>query len=171
MASEMILNQKKEYVAKLAESLKGAQSGILVDYRGTTVADDTKLRRDMRENGVTYGIVKNTLLRFAFNEIGYNELDEHLEGTTAIAYSDDAIAPARVLANFAKDHENFKIKGGFVEGKVVPLEQIMELSKLSSKNALIAQVLGGFNATIASLAICINAIVEKQGAPAAEAAE
>ena len=167
MASEKIINQKKEYVAQLAENLRNSQSGILVDYRGTTVADDTQLRRDMRNEGVTYGIVKNTLLRFALNEVGYNELDEHLNGTTAIAYSEDAIAPARVLAKFAKTHENFKIKGGFVEGKVVPLEQIMDLSKLSSKNALIAQVLGGFNATIASLAICINAIVEKQNAEVA----
>ena len=157
MPSEKILEQKKQVVADLCEKLKNSASGVLVDYSGTSVANDTKLRKNLREAGVNYSVVKNTLVKFAAKEAGLEGLDDVLNGTTALATSEnDLVAPAKILSEFAKDNENFKIKAGFIEEKVVSLAEVEALAKLPSKEVLLAQVLGGLNAPITGFANVLN---------------
>ena len=163
MASEKILQQKQQAVAELAEKFKTAASGVFVDYCGLTVAEDTELRNKLREAGVEYSVVKNTLTKRAANEAGFADFDEILNGPTALALSfDDVVAPAKVLADFAKDHEVMSVKAGFMDGKAMSLEEIDALAKIPSKDTLYARLAGGLNATIAGLARAINAIAEKQ---------
>ena len=120
MPNAKVLSEKQAIVASLTEKLQGAAAGIIVDYKGITVAEDTALRADCRKNEVDYAVVKNTLLRFAFNNVGLNELDDQLNGTTSLAIAADPVAPARVIADFAKKlNGKFEIKGGFMDGKVV----------------------------------------------------
>lgn len=165
MASEKILNAKKEAVAALIERLKNSAAGVIVDYKGTTVEDDTVLRREMREAGVEYTVVKNTLLRFAVRETGLEEVESVLEGTTAIATStEDVIAPAKILCTFAEKHDNFTVKAGFVDGKVVSLDEVQALAKTPSKETLLTQLVFTLNAPIKNLAVVLNQIAEKQEA-------
>ena len=172
MPNAKVLSEKQQIVADLTEKLKGAAAGVIVDYKGITVAEDTALRTECRKNNVEYSVVKNTLLRFAFNNVGFEELDEKLNGTTSIAIcNDDPIAPARVIAEYAKKlNDKFEIKGGFMDGKVLSLDEIMALAELPSKDVLQAQALGMMLAPITSLAIVLKAIAEKNGEPAAEEA-
>ena len=172
MPNAKVLSEKQAIVASLTEKLQGADAGVIVDYKGITVAQDTELRNQFRAAGVEYAVVKNTLTRFAANKAGYTEFDELLNGTTSMASTtDDPIAPARVICEFAKKNKNVvKIKGGMVEGKVLSVEELMSFGELPSKNALVAQVLGTFLAPISSLAVVLNQILEqKGGAPAEEA--
>ena len=174
MPNAKVLSEKQAIVAALAEQMKNASAGVFVDYKGITVEADTKLRADMRANNVEYAVVKNTLTRFAAKEIGFDELDPILNGTTALAISaEDPLAPCRMVGDFIQKNPkaSFAVKGGFVEGKVVDVDTIMALSKLTNKGDLIATVLGTLNAPIAALARALNAIAEKQGAPAEAAAE
>lgn len=176
MPSEKILEQKKQIVAELAEKLQNACAGVIVDYKGINVADDTKLRKELREAGVEYAVVKNTLLSRAAEAAGKDGLKTVLEGTTALALSnDDYVAAARILCNFAKDHENFKIKIGFTDDQILDAASVEALSKLPSREELVAKALGGLNAPIAGfvhvlnanlrgLVCALNAIAEKQGA-------
>lgn len=162
MPNAKVLEQKQAQVAALVEKIKHSASGVLVDYKGINVADDTALRKELREAGVEYSVIKNTMLKFAAREVGFDGLIEHLHGTTAVAFSsDDVVAPAKILANFAKGHDNFSIKSGFLEGAVVPVAKIEELAKLPSKEVLLAQTLYSFNYPIMQLAIALNAIAEK----------
>ena len=175
MPNIKVLESKKAIVDALAEKLQNATAAVFVDYKGITVAQDTELRNKFREAGVEYTVVKNTLTRFAANKAGYNQFDEMLNGTTSLAITTgDPIAPARVVCEFAKKNKNIlKIKGGFVEGSVLPVEQLQGFGELPSKDALIAQVLGTFLAPISSLAFVLDQIrQQKEGpAPAEEAAE
>ena len=173
MPNAKVLSEKQAIVAALTEQLKGAQSGILVDYKGITVAEDTALRHELRENDVQYGVVKNTLTRFAMNNVGLNELDDVLNGTTSLATcASDPIAPMRIVNKFAKKlNGKFEIKGGFMDGKVISLEEINALAELPSKDVLLAQTLGMMLAPITSLAIVLKAIAEKDGEAPAEEAE
>ena len=156
-----VLESKKQTVAALAEKMQNAAAGVLVDYRGITVEDDTTLRKELREAGVEYSVVKNTLTRFAANQIGYEAFDEHLHGTTALAVcSDDPIAPARILCKYAKNHENFKIKVGFMDGKVMDSSEVIAIAELPSKETLLSQVLYGFNAPLTKLAIALTEIAK-----------
>ncbi len=176
MPSEKILEQKKQIVAELTEKLKSACAGVIVDYKGINVADDTKLRRELREAGVDYFVVKNTLLSRAAKEAGIEGLDSVLEGTTALAVSkDDHVAAARILCKFAEKNKSIKPKAGFVEGKAIDVAEVENLSKLPSKEVLVAQVLGGLNApitgfvtvlngTMKGLVVALNTIAEKQSA-------
>ena len=172
MPNAKVLSEKQAIVAALTEQLKNAASGVLVDYKGITVAEDTALRVELRQNDVQYGVVKNTLVRFAMNNVGLNELDDVLNGTTSLATSaGDPIAPMRVVNKFAKQlNGKFTIKGGFMDGKVLSLDEIMALAELPSKDVLQAQALGMMLAPITSLAIVLKAIAEKNGEPAAEEA-
>ncbi|MBQ2691986.1 MAG: 50S ribosomal protein L10 [Clostridia bacterium] len=173
MPNAKVLSEKQAIVASMAEQMRNAKAGVFVDYKGITVEADTKLRADMRANNVEYSVVKNTLTRFAAKEVGFDELDSILNGTTSLAISmEDPIAPCRLVGDFIKKNPKatFAVKGGFVEGKVVDVETIMALSELTNKNDLIATVLGTLNAPIAAFARVINAIAEQQGAPAAETA-
>ena len=173
MPNAKVLSEKQAVVAALTEQLQGAASGVLVDYKGITVAEDTALRVELRQNDVKYGVVKNTLARFALNNVGLSELDEVLNGTTSLATCEsDPIAPMRVVNKYAKQlNGKFNIKGGFMDGKVLSLDEIMALAELPSKEVLQAQALGMMLAPITSLAIVLKAIAEKDGeaAPAEEA--
>ena len=172
MPNAKVLSEKQAIVAALVDNLKAASSGVLVDYKGITVAEDTALRHELRENGVEYAVVKNTLLRFAFNNTGLGDLDDLLNGTTSLATSaGDPIAPMRIVNKYAKQMgDRFNIKAGFMDGKVLPLDDVYALAELPSKDVLLGQVLGMMLAPITSLAIVIKAIAEKDGqAPAEEA--
>ena len=171
MPNAKVLSEKQAIVAALVEDLKAANSGVLVDYKGITVAEDTALRHELRENGVEYAVVKNTLLRRALDDVDLGELDGVLNGTTSMAISkEDPIAPMRIVNKYAKQMgDRFNIKAGFMEGKVLPLDDVYALAELPSKDALLGQVLGMMLAPITSLAVVIKAIAEKNGEPAAEA--
>ena len=145
MPNAKVLSEKQAIVAALTEKLQNAAAGVIVDYKGITVAEDTALRADCRENNVEYAVIKNTLLRFAFNNVGLNELDDQLNG-------------------------KFEIKGGFMEGKVVSLETVNALASIPALPVLQAQVLGTMLAPISALACVLKQIAEKDGAPAEEAA-
>ena len=178
LPSAKILEQKKQAVAELSEKLKGACVGVVVDYKGITVADDTKLRKELREAGNEYKVVNNTLLSRALKDAGIDGMDSVLEGTTAIAmHTEDYVSAAKILSKYAEDSKTFELKAGFVDGKVVDAEAIKNLAKLPSKEVLIAQTLGGLNApitgfvtvlngTMKGLVVALNAIAEKQGATA-----
>lgn len=177
MPSAKILESKKKIVADLSEKLKGSVAGVLVSYKGINVADDTKLRRELRAAGVEYAVVKNTLLSRASTDAGLDGFNNVLEGTTALATSkDDYVAAARILDQFASSSKKgFEIKAGFVEGKCISVDEVKDLAKLPSKEVLIAKALGGLNAPIAGFAgvlsgtmralVCaLNAVAEKQSA-------
>lgn len=171
MPNAKVLSEKQAIVNELTERLNAAKAGVLVDYSGITVADDTALRRKMREAGVEYTVVKNTLLRRANDNVGFSELDGVLNGTTSLATStEDPIAPARIINEFAEKLQNcFEIKGGFMDGKVMSVDDIVALAKIPPLPVLRAQVLGTMLAPISSLAVVLKAIAEKNGAPAEEA--
>lgn len=161
MPSEKVLEQKKAQVAEVAEALKSAQTGILVDYRGLTVEEDTKLRNNLRQAGVKYFVVKNTLLRLAAKEVGLDGLDEALHGPTALAVSEeDAVAPAKVMADFAKENDKLEIKTGFMDGAVMTLDEVKKLAATPNRETLIAKMLGSLNAPISNLARLLSTIVD-----------
>ena len=161
MPSEKVLEQKKAQVAEVAEALKSAQTGILVDYRGLTVEEDTKLRNNLRQAGVKYFVVKNTLLRLAAKEVGLDGLDEALHGPTALAVSEeDAVAPAKVMADFAKEYDKLEIKRGFMDGAVMTLDEVKKLAATPNRETLIAKMLGSLNAPISNLARLLSTIVD-----------
>ena len=167
MPSAQVLEAKKQQVADLIERFKAAQAGVLVDYRGLTVDQDTKLRNKLREAGVEYKVIKNTLIRFASKEVGLEALDSVLEGPTSVAMSDtDSVAPAKVIADFAKENEALEIKGGFLDGAVISLEEVKKLAATPSKEVLIAKLLGSLNSPISALARTLQAIVDGGVEPA-----
>ena len=167
MPNASVLEQKKAVVAELIEKIKAAQAGILVDYRGLTVEEDTKLRAKLREAGVEYKVEKNTLTRFAIKELGYDELDEQLNGPTSLAIStEDPVAPAKVISDFAKDNENLTIKAGFLDGKVISLDEIKTLANTPSREVLIAKIMGSLNSPISALARTLQALIDNGVEPA-----
>ena len=172
MPSEKILQAKKDAVVELVEKLKNAQAGVLVDYIGINVADDTKLRRELREAGVEYTVIKNSILHFAAKEAGYEGLDAYLSGSTALALSnDDPVAPAKILGKFADDSKGkFSVKCGFMDGEIMTEAEVMELSKLPSKEGLLTALVCALASPIKGIAIALNEIVEKNGGDEGEAA-
>ena len=172
MPNAKVLESKKAVVEALESKIKEASSVVFVDYKGITVAQDTELRKQFREAGVEYTVVKNTLTNFAAKNAGY-DFSEVLNGTTAMASTTgDPIAPARIVCEFAKKNKNtLSIKGGVVEGSVLSADQLNGFGELPSKDALVASVLGTFLAPISSLAFVLDQIrMQKDGsAPAAEA--
>lgn len=172
MPNAKVLESKKAVVAALADQLKKAQSGVLVDYSGITVAEDTELRAELRNGGVQYNVVKNNMLRRALDETGLQELDSVLDGTTSLATGEsDPIAPIRIVTDYVKKlgETKFHMKAAFLEGKVLSEGEIAQLATLSSKKDLQAQAMGTLLAPIVSLAAVLAAIVEsKGGAPVAE---
>ncbi len=164
MPNAKVLEQKKQLVAELKEKLDASIAGVVVNYSGTSVADDTALRKELRENNVNYFVVKNTLLARAVEGTELEGMKEVLEGTTAIALSnDDHTAAARILCKFAENHENFTVKAGFLDGKLTDLETIDTLAKLPSRDVLLATVCNVFQAPIAAFARVIQAVVDKNG--------
>ena len=167
MPSQKILEEKKQIVSTLAEQMKNAVSGVLVDYCGLSVEQDTQLRNKLREAGVEYKVVKNTLTRFAAKEIGFDELDEVLNGPTSLAISmTDEVAPAKVIADFAKDNEQLEIKAGFLDGKVLALDEIKVLAATPNRETLIAKMLGSLNAPVSNLVRTLQALVDNGVEPA-----
>lgn len=167
MPSEKVLEAKKALVAELAERLKASVSGIVVNYEGINVADDTAMRKELRECDVKYTVVKNTMLGRACEAAGLTGLEDVLSGTTAIATSEtDYAGAARILSKYAKSHEGFAIKSGFLDGEVIDMDKIYALSKLPTREVLLANVLGAFQAPIASFARGVQAIVDKGGVEA-----
>jgi large subunit ribosomal protein L10 len=166
------IEAKKQVVAEIVEKLSNSKSTIITDYRGLTVAETNELRKKLREAGVEYKVLKNTLTRRATAETGLTELDEHLNGPTAIAFSnDDVVAPAKILHNFAKEHKALEIKAGVVEGKVVGIDEIKELADLPSREGLLSMLLSVLQAPVRNFALAVKAVAEKDGeaAPAEEA--
>jgi len=174
--SEAKLQRKKEIVKELSEKIANAKSIVFADYRGLTVEQDTQMRKALREAGIEYKVVKNTLVKFALKENGHDGIDEYFNSPTAMALSDsDPVAPAKIISEYAKKFESLEIKTGIVEGKVVDINAIKELADLPSREVLIAKVLGGFNAPISGLVnvlngnirglvVALNAIAEKKAA-------
>lgn len=160
MPNAKVLEAKKAQVAEITDVLKNAATGVLVDYRGLTVDEDTKLRNDLRSAGVNYFVVKNTLLRLAANQVGLEELDGMLHGPTALAVSEDPVAPAKILFDFAKKNEKVEIKTGFMDGKIMSMDELATLAKTPSKEALIAKIMGSLNAPVSNLVRLLNTIAE-----------
>jgi large subunit ribosomal protein L10 len=162
MPNEKILSEKKAVVDTLTAKLK-SQAGVLVDYSGVTVAEDTEMRAKLRAENVDYSVVKNTLMRFAIKNVGLDELDPILNGTTSLAVSvDDPVAPARLIKEYSTKFENhFFIKGGFMDGKALSVDEINALADIPPMPMLYAQLLGTMLAPISQLAAVIKAIAEK----------
>lgn len=171
MPSKVILEQKQQVVADLAEKIKNSVSGVLVNYQGITVEDDTAMRKALREAGVKYMVVKNTLTGRACDMVGYSEMKQYLNGMTAIAISEnDAVAPAKVLKKFAEKVESFKILAGYLDGAVIDEKTVTALADIPSKETLIAKFLGSIQSPLYGLAYALQAIADKQSeaTPAAE---
>ena len=165
MPSAKVLEQKKQIVADLTDMLQNSVAGVVVDYKGINVAQDTELRTELRKNDVEYSVVKNTLTRFALDNCGLQEMNGILNGTTSLATSTgDPIAPFRIINDYAKKmNDIFTIKAAFMDGKILSENEIAEISALPSKDALYSQVFGTLLAPITSLAVVLNQIAEKNG--------
>ena len=163
MPSQSILEQKQAYVADLAEKLKAAAGGVLVDYKGISVEDDTKLRKELRESGVEYFVVKNTLLKRAAEIAGIDGLEPALSGTTALAlHAEDIIVAPKLLNKKAEASDGkFAIKLGFVDGQVISKEEVEKYAKLPSKETLLSQLVFMLQSPIQRVAIAINEIAKK----------
>ncbi len=172
MASEKILTQKKQMVADLTEKIKAAQAGVIVNYSGITVADDTTMRASLRKAGVEYTVVKNSLTGRACENAGYGELTKVLEGMTAIAIAtDDPIAPAKILKEFSEKIESFELKGGFVDGKVLDAKGVEELAAIPPKPILVGKMLGSLQKSLYGLAYVLQAKIDKENGGADAPAE
>ncbi len=164
---------KKPIVEEITASVKDAQSVVLVDYRGLTVEQDTELRKQLREAGITYKVYKNTMMNFAFKGTDFESLTPYLEGPSAVAIStEDATAPARILCKFAKTANALEVKGGVVEGVAYDAKGIENISKIPSREELLSKLLGSIQSPITNFARVMNQLAEKGGASecAAEAA-
>ena len=170
MPSKVILEQKQQAVADLAEKIKNSVSGVLVNYQGITVEDDTAMRKALREAGVKYMVVKNTLTGRACDQVGYSDMKQYLNGMTAIAISEnDAVAPAKVLKKYADKVESFKILAGYLDGAVVDKDTVVALADIPAKEVLIAKFLGSIKSPVYGLAYALQAVVDKNGETPAEA--
>ena len=170
MPSAKILSEKQAYVAELKEKMTAAVSGVVVSYKGITVEADTKLRKELREAGVEYTVVKNTMLRLAVKGTELESLLDCSKGATAIAFSkEDPIAAARILNKFAEADKtkSFTLKGGYVEGKVVALDELKAIAKLPDRNGMLSMFAGALTSTLSGLAVAMQAYVEKQEGEAA----
>jgi large subunit ribosomal protein L10 len=176
LANESIVAKKQAYVEELSQKMSNSVAGVIVSYSGINVADDTMLRRKLREAGVEYTVVKNTLLHRAAEKIGLSDLDSVLNGSTALALSEtDHVAAAKILCEYAEKNNKFFVKAGFVEGKAINEAEVKELAQMPPKEVLVAKVLGGFNAPITGfvgvlnanlrgLVVALNAIAEQKTA-------
>ena len=159
MASEKILKQKEESVNNLAAELNESTLILLVDYRGISVEDVTKLRKDVREANAEYRVIKNNIIRRALNANGENGLDSLLEGPTALITSkEDYLAPTKAIYNFAKNNDFYKIKGGIIDGKVMTAEEIITIAKLPSRQELLAKLAGALLGNITKLAVALDQV-------------
>ena len=170
MPSEKILAAKQQRVEDLTSSLKGATTYVFVATRGLTVAQDTEMRAELRKNGVKFEVIKNTVLRRVFAELGFDGLDEVFKGPTAVGYSNDIIAPAKILAKYSEDIEPMEIKGGIIDGKVASLDEVIALSKVPDPATLQTQVAYSLLFPFTKLAMLVKAVAEKKQEEGGEAA-
>ena len=170
MPSEKILAKKQQNVAELTEALKGAATYVFVSTRGLTVEQDTKLRAELRGAGVKFQVIKNTTLKRVFKELGIDGVESMFEGPTAVGYSDEVTAPAKILAKYAEDIEPMEIKGGVIDGKVASVAEIIALSKVPDVDTLRTQVAYSLLFPFTKLAMLVKAVAEKKQEEGGEAA-
>ena len=170
MPSEKILAAKQQRVEDLTSELKGATTYVFVATRGLTVAQDTEMRSELRKNGVKFEVIKNTVLSRVFAELGFEGLDDVFKGPTAVGYSNDIIAPAKILAKYSKDIEPMEIKGGIIDGKVASLDEVMALSQVPDPTTLQTQVAYSLLFPFTKLAMLVKAVAEKKQEEGGEAA-
>lgn len=159
--SETSLARKKEQVSLIAKQISDSASSVVVEYRGLSVAEITELRRKLRSEGIEFKVYKNSLVQFAMKEAGYEALVSELTGPNAFAFSEDAVAPSRVLAEFAKKHRKLILKAGIVDGKIVNKEELTQLAKLPNKEGMISMLLSVLQAPIRSAAFVLKAVAEQ----------
>ena len=163
MANQKIIKQKEKEVNELADKLKEAKMVLLTDYRGINVADVTKLRADLRKTSVEYKVIKNNIIKRALDANGESALDEALEGPVALVIgNEDYLEPSKVIYNFTKDHDFYKIKGGVIEGKVMTAEEIITLAKLPSRQELLGMLAGALLGNISKLAVGLNEVCKQK---------
>ena len=162
MPNAKVLNEKQQLVADVVVKFRESTTSVVADYRGLTVAQVTDLRKKLREAGVEFQVIKNTLVRRATAETELTDLDEHLVGPTAIAFSKDVVAPAKILTEFAKKNDALKVKAGVVEGKVVTVDQIKALAELPSREGLLSMLLSVLQAPMRNVALAVKAVADKQ---------
>ena len=169
MPSEKILLQKQQLVAELKEKIEGSMAGVLVSYKGINVEDDTALRRELREAGVDYAVVKNTMLRLAIKDSDLAGMTDALTGSTALAISkEDPIAAARILNKFAEgSKKGFALKAGYMEGQVMDVDAVSAIAKLPDREGMLSMFAGALTSTLSGLAVAMQAYVDKQEEPAA----
>ena len=163
MANENTIAQKQAKVEELANELKDAKVVLLADYRGINVADVTSLRAELRKVNAEYKVIKNNIVKRALDANGESELDEALEGPVAIVIGkEDYLEPSKVIYNFTKTHDFYKIKGGIIEGKVMTAEEIITLAKLPSRQELLAKLAGALLGNITKLAVALDQVRDQK---------
>lgn len=163
MGNLSIRQEKERIVEEVSEKFKQSACTVVTDYRGLNVAQVTELRKQLREAGIEYAVIKNTLARRAAAKVDLSELDEHLVGPTAIAFSaDDLVAPAKILTQFAKSNAALELKGGILEGSVVSVDQIKKLADLPSREGLLSMLLSVLQAPVRNFALAVKAVAEKE---------
>lgn len=168
---EAVLDSKKAIVSEIQDKMTNSQSTVVVEYRGLTVKEVTELRRALRAENIEFKVYKNSMSQRAAEAAGFGALNEQLTGPNAIAFSEDAVAPSRVLAKFAKKHEKLVLKGAVVEGKVVGTDTIKELASLPNRDGMLSMLLSCLQSPIRSMACVVKAVAEKGEAGAEPAAE
>ncbi|WP_338553298.1 50S ribosomal protein L10 [Paenibacillus sp. KS-LC4] len=167
MANAKIIQEKQQAVEVISAKLRDSSSAVVADYRGLNVAQVTELRKQLREAGIEFQVLKNSLVRRATDAAGLSELNEILTGPTAIAFgNEDAVAPAKILNDFAKKNDALKLKGGVVEGKIVDMDQIKALAELPSRDGLLSMLLSVLQAPVRNFALAVKAVGEQKEAQA-----
>ena len=162
MASKEVLELKQKQVEDIKAKISAAKSLVIIDYMGLNVAEDTAFRKQLRDAGVDYQVLKNRLVKRAFDDLGYTQFDEALNGPTAVAFSDtDAVAPAKIIVENIKNLNKMKAKCGLVEGEYMDENGVKAVASIPSREILIAKMLGSMQSPITGLAVCLNKIAEK----------
>lgn len=163
MSNAKIMESKKEIVAGIKDKFERAKTVVLVDYRGLTVAEDTELRQQLRQAGVEYAVLKNTMIHMATKEMGYDKMAAHLEGPTAVAFGyEDMIAPAKIISEFSKAKKKMTIKCGICDGDFLDEAGVQALANLPSKEVLIAKIMGSIMSSVTKFVCCVEALRKKQ---------
>lgn len=164
--NQQVLEDKKKHVEDIKAKISSSKSFVILDYMGLTVAEDTAFRKELRDNGIDYGVLKNRLVKIALNDLGYTEYDDALNGPTAVAFSADPIAPSKFIVKNIKNLKKMKAKCAMVEGKYYDEAGISKIADIPAKEVLLAKMLGSMQSPISALARCLNKIAEAKSAEA-----